>query len=76
MPLKIVSNELVSLLNINLKYLSTETDTYDNVISYFVIGNTCFNNSVESIPDNSKMSYWKGEHNLVMEVNISEFDVN
>ena len=39
MSLKIVSNELASLLNIDLKYLSTKTDKYGNYISYFATEN-------------------------------------
>ena len=35
--LNIVSSEVVILLNINLKYLSTKTDTYENALSYFAI---------------------------------------
>ena len=39
MSLEIVSNELAILLIINLNYLSTKKDKYENEISYFVIEN-------------------------------------
>ena len=59
MSLKTVSNELALLLDINLKYLSTKTDKYENEISYFAIEIVDFDKMVKDIPEHLKMPYWR-----------------
>ena len=68
MSQSIVSNELAILLNINLKYLSTEKGKYENEISYFAIENTKFNEIVKDIPEHLKMPYWAGKDGFVLKV--------
>ena len=68
MSLKIVNNELAILLNINLKYLTTKTDTYNNELSYYSVEKLDFDELVEDIPENLKKLYSKGGKNCVLKV--------
>ena len=69
MLLKIVSNELAILLNINLKYLSTNKDKYEHDISYFAIVNIDFDKIIESVPGIVKIPYLAGkESNYILKV--------
>ena len=59
---EIVSNELATLLNINLKYLSTKKNTYANDISYFTIENLDVDTIVKDITEQLKIHYWKSKN--------------
>ena len=66
--LKIVSNELAILLNMNLKYLSTKKDKYENDISQFAIENIDFNEIIKDLPEKLKMPQWAGKDGFVLKV--------
>ena len=68
MSLKIVSNEVAILLNINLQYLCTEKDKYENAISYFAIENIDFIEIVKDLHEKLKTPYWHGKDGFVLKV--------
>ena len=62
------TNEGVVLKNLNLKYINTKTDKYDNEYSYYAILNDNVKNIATKLSDTKRLPYFQGSDNFVLKV--------
>jgi Holliday junction resolvase RusA-like endonuclease len=68
MLFKVESNEIATLDKINLKYITTKIDKYNNEFVYYSIQNKDFDNVVKEIADDMRCPWFKGKDNYVLKV--------
>ena len=68
MLFKVVSDEVATLDKINLKYITTKIDKYNNKFAYYSIQNEDFDDVVSEIADDIKCPWFKGKDNYVLKV--------
>ena len=57
----------IVLKNLNLKYLNTKTDKYENEYSYYSILNDNIKNIATKLSDSKRLPYFLGSDNFVFE---------
>ena len=68
MLLKIVSDEIITLDEIKLKYITTKIDKYNNEFVYYSIQNKDFDNVLQDIEADMKCPWFKGKGGYVLKV--------
>ena len=58
----------IVLKNLNLKYLNTKTDKYENEYSYYAILNDNIKNIATKLSDGKRLPYFLGSDNFVLKI--------
>ena len=58
----------IVLKNLNLKYLTTKTDKYDNEYSYYSILNDNIKNIATKLSDSKRLPYFLGSDNFILKI--------
>ena len=54
--------------NVNLKYVATKTDKYDNEIVYYAILNDNFEDMIKEVSTEMKTPYFSGKDNYILKI--------
>ena len=58
----------IVLKNLNVKYLSTKTDKYDNEYAFYAILNDNIKNIATKLSDSKRLPYFLGSDNFVLKI--------
>ena len=62
------TNDGIVLKNLNLKYLNTKIDKYENEYSYYTILNDNIKNIATKLSDSKRLPYFLGSDNFVLKI--------
>ena len=62
------TNEGIVLKNLNLKYINTKTDKYDNEYAFYAILNDNIKNIATKLSDSKRLPYFLGSDNFVLKI--------
>ena len=62
------TNDGIVLKNLNLKYLSTKTDKYENEYAYYSILNDNIKNIATKLSDTKRLPYFLGSDNFALKI--------
>jgi len=63
-----LTTEGLNFYNVNLKYITTKTDKYDNEIVYYAILNDNFEDMIKEVSTEMKTPYFEGKDNYVLKI--------
>ena len=69
-------DEYVTFKKINLKYISTKTDKFDNEIAYYEVLNDDFTETMKAAKDDVKKPYFKGDKNYIIKIKTKYLEEN